>query len=164
MLQLHKIDVASRAQNNLGRVINSVRVKELEGYSFAATRWSDGTEFDFPMMFLRDNCQCSTCFDYSSGQRKVMIDAIEDDVKGRPSILSGGLALDWKDGHQSAFSAEWLSQRLPTGTASYDNLRETVWEGWSADDMQKLLPRHDYSEVYHPMRCPVQAMECPVLT
>lgn len=144
-------DTASKPRADFGntekRMIDSVAVKEAHGYSFASTSWSDGTTFDFPFMFLRDNCQCSACFDHSSGQRKVMIDTIGDDIKGETTISAGGLSLEWKDGHRSVFSADWLGKRVPNDAAKQSDLRKVEWEPWSAQDMQKRCSRHNYSQV-----------------
>ncbi|KAF1959845.1 Trimethyllysine dioxygenase [Byssothecium circinans] len=67
-----------------------------------------GTE-DIPNIWLRDNCQCSTCVHVDTKQRLLDTFSIPQDI----SIASGSetkdqIHIEWSDGHKSQYSKEFL--------------------------------------------------------
>ena len=88
--------------------------------------FNDGIETDLPHIWLRDNCQCSKCFNKVALGRKMLLDDL--DVRSHPLEVrtngEGDLTVIWNDGHQSDYSAEWLYKRAftPQARSQYRSL------------------------------------------
>lgn len=86
--------------------------------------WDDGHSSAFPLDVLRDFCACATC-------RKARTDRVEIEERPRRRSLSVlgastrfelqglehvgryGLGVNWKDGHRSIFTYDYLSDICP---------------------------------------------------
>ena len=68
----------------------------------------------FPWVWLRDHCQCSSCFS-STAQREYDIFIEWDKLKWEEIVVdtdSGGFLIQWGDNHTSYFSYNWLWEML----------------------------------------------------
>ncbi|KAK7077966.1 Gamma-butyrobetaine dioxygenase, partial [Halocaridina rubra] len=113
--------------------------------------WSNGESDIFPYVWLRDNCQCPSCFHPSSKSR---IHLIQDlDVNTRPfsaEVDSYGekVHITWTDGHQSSFNSSWLhprafnSKRWNERAPNY-KLRRSYW----GTNIMKNLPQASFHEL-----------------
>ena len=71
---------------------------------------------DFPWMWLRDHCQCSSCFT-STAQREYDAFIGWDKFKWEKVVVdtdSAGFIVQWQDNHTSYFSYHWLWEMLNT--------------------------------------------------
>ncbi|MBT4038673.1 MAG: DUF971 domain-containing protein [Rhodospirillales bacterium] len=73
--------------------------------------WSDGRSSQFHHIWLRDNCRCTDCGEPSTGRRSLRLSEL--DLNVAPEVVdigSGDLQITWTDGHESQFTALWLSR------------------------------------------------------
>lgn len=52
-------------------IANLTSVKEVNSTNRLVVQWEDNSKDDYPLVWLRDNCQCSACFDESSQSRTI---------------------------------------------------------------------------------------------
>ncbi|KAK7078956.1 Gamma-butyrobetaine dioxygenase [Halocaridina rubra] len=82
------------------------------------TKFSDGTSGEFPYCWLRDNCQCSQCYDHKSFTRRLVLDDWnENDHPISIQLDGGGVIVNWESGHISHYEAKWLQERAFTPTS-----------------------------------------------
>ncbi|KAH7380197.1 hypothetical protein BKA66DRAFT_494641 [Pyrenochaeta sp. MPI-SDFR-AT-0127] len=66
-----------------------------------------------PNIWLRDNCQCSSCIHDATKQRLLDTFSIPKDITIKThSYAKNNLAVEWDDGHKSEYSREFLAQTL----------------------------------------------------
>jgi len=75
-------------------------------------RWKDGHVSDYRNAYLRESCQCASCVDEWSGQKRISADQIPKDIHARSITPVGNYAVSihWSDGHE-------------TGIFPFDHLR-----------------------------------------
>jgi len=75
--------------------------------------FSDGTTNKYPLIWLRDNCQCVNCFDPRALGRSFLWNDFNLNIQVSSASLSdnGQLQIIWDDGHKSNFSSKWLQER-----------------------------------------------------
>lgn len=79
-------------------------------------RWNDGSQGQFPLLWLRDHCACTRCRHPLTRERLFLpLEGI--DTPPDATLIEGGLQLAWVDGHVSHFDAVWLHQRRLDDTA-----------------------------------------------
>jgi ATP-binding protein involved in chromosome partitioning len=68
-----------------------------------AIYWSDGQKYTYSARMLRFACPCAVCVDEFSGQRKVVLDTIPEDVALEKALPVGryGVNLVWSDKHST---------------------------------------------------------------
>jgi len=83
--------------------------------------------------WLRDNCQCPSCRDPSSGQRLISVTDLAPDVTVIQAVQEAdGLHVTFgPDGHETVFSRTWLAGHA---TAEVDRRSEDAKRLWSARD------------------------------
>lgn len=71
--------------------------------------FADNLSSDFQYIWLRDNCQCSSCIDFQSKQK--ILDTVSLDLHIKPKAYNltenGKLKIEWSDEHKSLYEAEW---------------------------------------------------------
>ena len=77
--------------------------------------WNNLSVSQYPLEFLRDNCQCAHCLQCSSGHRLVgILEAVKVAENPETSIdvsdYGAELIIKWGDGHESYFNTVWLSK------------------------------------------------------
>ncbi|GLG99378.1 uncharacterized protein GBIM_05850, partial [Gryllus bimaculatus] len=112
---------------------------------------ADGNVLKYPWIWLRDNCQCSSCFNPKLQSRT--IDWRTFDITVNPKSLhinNNILSIQWSDGHCSEFTLKWLHER------SFTKDKQEKWLNdvyrlpkipWSAADFPSVLKKFDYSDV-----------------
>lgn len=102
-------DIAGPSSHSL----SSAEISQFDGKKTLKVFWNDGTFSHFPFVYLRDNCQCSACFEKSAQQRLYHFTSMKDFDVAAKSLSSNHqtVTVTWPDGHQSDFRAAWLKER-----------------------------------------------------
>lgn len=113
-----------------------------------------GGQHEFPLVWLRDNCQCSDCFHPGSYSR--ILNWERFDVGGialrECSVTEDGSGVEivWSDGHRSRFDSTWLEERI----FSEHNRRQYLNEWyrpkpslWRKKDFEQILGRFEFADV-----------------
>jgi len=130
-----------------------IRIKQtgLKDDNIMEIAWYDGTSSNYPYAWLRDNCQCESCFDQYAKKRRTMagIDLPRpDDAK---NLLEGTLLhVKWNEGHDSYFTANWLQEHcFEMGMRPYWRKNYSpepwIWNEKLCDAMKKI--NYDYDEI-----------------
>ena len=84
-----------------------------EGGHKLAVYWSDGQKYTYDAKELRFRCPCAVCVDEFSGERKITMDSVPQDIALEKALPVGryGVNLVWNDKHS-------------TGIYTYRYLRE----------------------------------------
>ncbi|XP_053692645.1 gamma-butyrobetaine dioxygenase-like [Sabethes cyaneus] len=116
---------------------------------------SDGQRLEFPLVWLRDNCQCSKCFHQKSYSRIHDWELFDVEAAQCPQSVTLSpdgtkLVIAWSDGHRSEFTSEWLMER----NFSQENCRQYSEDWyrpapklWSKDQFQQVLKHFQYKDV-----------------
>ena len=76
-------------------------------------KFSNGETHSYPLVWLRDNCQCHDCFEPKALGRSFLMDGLN--LQDKPSNMTtsndGKLEIIWEDGHKSIFNPQWLHER-----------------------------------------------------
>ena len=93
--------------------------------------------------WLRDNCQCPSCRDPSSGQRLISVTDLAPDVTVTGAVQEpDGLHITFgPDGHEAVFTRTWLASYA---TAEVDLRSEDAKRLWSARDFPAGPPVHSW--------------------
>lgn len=112
--------------------------------------YNDGIEDQFPYVWLRDNCQCSACYEPVAINRIVNMCEFSHDIMPVTTEVTdeGNYLIEWQDGHVSCFTEEWLKRRSFSDYARRrrgDRWRfeETLWGA----DMAKEFPKADFRAI-----------------
>jgi len=130
-----------------------IRIKQtgLKDDNIMEIAWYDGTSSNYPYAWLRDNCQCESCFDQYAKKRKTMagIDLPRpDDAK---NLLEGTLLhVKWNEGHDSYYTANWLQEHcFEMGMRPYWRKNYSpepwIWNEKLCEAMKKI--NYDYEEI-----------------
>jgi len=124
-------------------------------------------EEKFPIIWLRDNCQCAACFDPQTYTRTIDWDNFNFNVrvlKVSVSLLNISraikvivfqfqnecLCIEWDDGHQSDFELSWLQARSFSSDKAL-NYKESFCQPpkkiWNRNDFPSIFKSFDYSKV-----------------
>lgn len=100
-------------------------------------RWENDHEvIQYPYVYLRDNCQCSSCFNDEAKCRTFLLKDL--DVKVKPvdigvDIYEGTLNITWTDGHDSVYRLDWLYSRYKGRNEQEHLIRKPV-QLWGSTD------------------------------
>ncbi|XP_062548797.1 gamma-butyrobetaine dioxygenase [Armigeres subalbatus] len=114
----------------------------------------NGQQYDFPLVWLRDNCQCSECFHPGSHSRILnweLFDVGAVRLKDW-SVHEDGrrVQLVWSDGHRSEFSGEWLVERNFTEENSKEYLNEWYRPRprlWGKQEFGDIIKNFEFNDV-----------------
>ena len=134
---------ASPAPGPSAKEVGSVRAV---GRSLEVT-WNDGRSYAFPLIWLRDNCDCPRCLHPHTRERTFDLLTVPE----TPRVASAGLAgrgavmvLWGDDGHTSKYEPDWL--RRYAFESSDDDLTRPDVVLWDAS-LSGHVPRFDYRAV-----------------
>jgi gamma-butyrobetaine dioxygenase len=98
-------------------------------------------------VWLRDNCPCRECRIEETGERRLFTAHIRDDLVATHARVddAGNVALDWSDGHSSAFSGAWLASHDYSDPETRRARRHepVLWDAGLAE----RLPRFAHADV-----------------
>ncbi|XP_054261773.1 gamma-butyrobetaine dioxygenase-like [Macrosteles quadrilineatus] len=104
-------------------------------------------EHRFPYLWLRDNCQCGSCFHEASHSR--IIDIEHFDFNAQPleaTLANDKVNVRWHDSHSSSYQLSWLLERQFNPDQATDNYQPHP-RPWSAEDFSKILRRFQYHQL-----------------
>jgi hypothetical protein len=102
-----------------------------------------------PNIWLRDNCQCSSCMHPSTKQRLLDTFSIPEDLSIKKHTISKeqGLKINWSDGHESEYTQHFLSQTIkPYESRAVVRLGLTptaLWDSSIASDPPRVVYSDD---------------------
>lgn len=104
---------------------------------------------EFPWVWLRDNCQCSKCYEPVSMCR--IINLTEWDLNTKPvevKTSDDNVEIVWDDGHQSVFSQSWLAERSfsPQTRSQFRQSLSTPQHLWGRELLENT-PTADYRQI-----------------
>ncbi|KAK5649421.1 hypothetical protein RI129_000450 [Pyrocoelia pectoralis] len=106
----------------------------------------------FPLVWLRDNCKCPSCFHENSTSRIInWIDFnVSPKVESVQTTNDMNLILQWDDNHVSRFSIDWLKERSFREEAQKKYLAETYRPTripWSDDTFESVKKTYEYEDI-----------------
>ncbi|XP_055594982.1 gamma-butyrobetaine dioxygenase-like isoform X2 [Uranotaenia lowii] len=115
---------------------------------------SDGSRYEYPLVWLRDNCQCESC--YHAGSNSRILDWEHFDVEHlqlkscAESDHGNKIKLVWSDGHKSQFGIDWLVERNFSEENRQDYLKEWYRPQarlWGKQDFRDILREFQFADV-----------------
>jgi len=110
----------------------------------------DKEELRFPHVWLRDNCQCPSCFHRTSNSRIIDIEQFDFDTSPTDVLLKDScLLVSWPDSHHSRYSLPWLLARQFTPHNQHDWLDsyKPLPRSWTAYQFKQILQRYQYQNI-----------------
>uniref|UniRef100_A0A1B6F0H0 Gamma-butyrobetaine dioxygenase n=1 Tax=Cuerna arida TaxID=1464854 RepID=A0A1B6F0H0_9HEMI len=111
----------------------------------------DKVELRYPHLWLRDNCQCPSCFHKTSSSRVINIEQFKFDSQPiKTSISELALDVSWSDNHQSHYSLPWLLARQFSPHTQAEWLHTSYRPSprpWTAPDFQNILQRFTFQDI-----------------
>ncbi|XP_058815777.1 gamma-butyrobetaine dioxygenase-like [Topomyia yanbarensis] len=115
---------------------------------------SENVRYEFPLVWLRDNCQCSECFHSGSYSRILNWELFDVDAIAlrECTVTEDGHRIEiiWKDGHRSQFGSEWLIERNFSEENSQQYLNEWYRPRprlWSRSEFGEILQHFEFQDV-----------------
>jgi len=111
--------------------------------------------FKYPIVWLRDNCQCDKCFHKGSMSRiidwsKFNVNVKIDKISFNDSAAE--LTIKWDDNHSSVHSLQWLKER----SFDYANRRDYLDSFyrpkktlWNKDGYHTVLEKYQFQDLLH---------------
>ncbi|XP_050084511.1 gamma-butyrobetaine dioxygenase-like [Anopheles aquasalis] len=150
------ISKASLSNDDRSRVVLLVLVGDDE---------TSARRYEFPAIWLRDNCQCESCFHAGSLSRVLNWEQFDVEQVHVAAVqpIDGGHSLEvlWKGedngnhaavGHRSVYSVEWLLERSfrPEDSEAYlEEWYRPAPELWGAARFHEVLQEFSYADVLH---------------
>ncbi|XP_022082905.1 gamma-butyrobetaine dioxygenase-like [Acanthaster planci] len=102
----------------------------------------------YPFIWLRDNCQCSECYNKECLQRETFTTDMDPDVlPAAQAVTNQGAVLEvvWPDQHRSRYLAEWLDKQR-FSESEIDPVSFPDYQVWGAE-MSGKIPAFDYASI-----------------
>ncbi|XP_055594981.1 gamma-butyrobetaine dioxygenase-like isoform X1 [Uranotaenia lowii] len=131
-----------------------LQMSEKQRHRLIAIELSDGARYEFPLVWLRDNCQCPGCFHAGSNSRVLDWEHFDVDrirLKEITVIEEGArVQFTWSDDHKSEFDAQWLLERNFSEHHRKKYLND--WyrprpKLWAKGDFPQVLKNFDFNDV-----------------
>ena len=105
----HRCSIALSAAKT---TINAVQSVYMNKYECLVLKWNNGSVDEYPYVYLRENCRCSTCYrDERKSRSLYSPKEVDLDIKAVSACWNSEwneLKVSWEDGHTSHYSPEWL--------------------------------------------------------
>ncbi|KAF5293218.1 hypothetical protein FQA39_LY13686 [Lamprigera yunnana] len=107
----------------------------------------------FPLVWLRDNCRCASCFDTNSNSRIINWNTFDIYPKIKrllSKVDEDDIILHWRDDHVSKFDMKWLRQRIFCKDVQEKYLKENYRPEkvkWGKDNILSLLKQYEFNDV-----------------
>uniref|UniRef100_A0A336MZN0 CSON007050 protein n=1 Tax=Culicoides sonorensis TaxID=179676 RepID=A0A336MZN0_CULSO len=115
---------------------------------------NDKKSYEYPLIWLRDNCQCSKCFHKTSSSRTINWEkfSLNQNVKNLVHDQENRtINIEWDDDHKSEFDENWLIERnfseenrVNYLNNSYRPLKAPLW---GKTDFDRILKTFAYEKV-----------------
>ncbi len=116
-------------------------VDQLREQRMLRVTWPDGTQANFPFIWLRDNCP--SALHPETQERMQDLLAIPADISAHDvGVEDDCVTVAWEgDGHRSRFSLDWLAQHAPGRPVA--DPAEVAAKIWRGDIARQDLPKGD---------------------
>lgn len=137
---------ASPAGYSPGRAADHVRSVRIVDQTLEVS-WNDGQSHAFPLVWLRDNCDCPRCLHPDTRERTFDLLSVPETLRvasaGRTG--QGAVMVVWaNDGHASKYRTGWLrSNAVDTAVEGTGRPDTILWDG----TLQGNIPRVAYADV-----------------
>ncbi|XP_069696640.1 trimethyllysine dioxygenase, mitochondrial [Periplaneta americana] len=85
-------------------------------------------------VWLRDHCRCNTCYNHTTHQRNLDILDIPLNIQPKRSSIQGEELLTlWPDGHESAYSLDWLWRNSHEVFVNSQIRDVKLWDGYCVE-------------------------------
>ena len=76
--------------------------------------WDDGHQGVYSTRYLRGICQCAACVDEWTGEKRISMESIPEDIRALKIAPVGqyGIHIDWSDGHGTGIYAFDLLRKM----------------------------------------------------
>jgi len=104
---------------------------------------------EYPWVWLRDNCQCPSCYEHQAQNRIVNLSEFNQKIKPVKCQVAGGkVEVEWEDKHQSVYDYSWLLERSfrPEQRQKFSesvNAKTVLWPG----NFQENYPTADFNSI-----------------
>eukprot|EP00124_Ichthyophonus_hoferi_P005227 Ihof_evm1s706 gene=Ihof_evmTU1s706 len=141
--QAARLRWASNSQRRWAHAMpaNDVVADHNESTNEVDVKWADGKTHSFSSIWLRDHCQCSTCYHSSTKQRLLDTYSIPLDIKpGMVDVNNNSLSVIWPDGHLTVLGLDTLKD---IATPKERMTKKILW----GSEIAKNPPEVTYEEV-----------------
>ncbi|XP_050438288.1 gamma-butyrobetaine dioxygenase-like [Adelges cooleyi] len=112
-------------------------------------RVRDGCRFAYPLVWMKNNCQCPDCASQVSGARKQVIREFNFHSVPTDYRISNGddtLYIKWDDGQQSTYGLQWLLERNFNDNNDYrpDHQQRIKW---TAETFPTIFQSYEYEHI-----------------
>lgn len=121
---------------------------------FAFVESGDGPkkeQLKYPLIWLRDNCQCSECFHPDATSRLIDWENFSmENAKLKAVEVNNGVKFTWKDGHVSNFNLDWLKERNFSKETQESYLKTQYrlpMHLWSKDEFKNVYREYKFNDV-----------------
>ncbi|KAK7791562.1 hypothetical protein R5R35_011063 [Gryllus longicercus] len=108
----------------------------------------NGNYMKYPWLWLRDNCQCKTCFNPQMQSRTIDWKYFDTSVHPKSYSRSNDLVnITWSDEHESQYSLKWLQERefVPATQKKWlTQVYRLTQVPWNAANFSQVLKRFQY--------------------
>ncbi|XP_048829717.1 gamma-butyrobetaine dioxygenase isoform X2 [Brienomyrus brachyistius] len=113
--------------------------------------WEDGSSSRYPLIWLRDNCQCAQCMLQSASARSLPLSHLDMDTGLERVLITepSKVSLVWPDQHISEFHASWLKKRCFSSRARQEMQDELFLNQRVYWGSELQLPTTSFQEVLH---------------
>ncbi|KAF5279676.1 hypothetical protein FQR65_LT15311 [Abscondita terminalis] len=105
----------------------------------------------FPLVWLRDNCRCESCFHHNSNSRIIDWSTFDTSPTVKNiEVVANDVIVKWQDNHTSTFDAKWLGKRsfLKESQNNYlENKYRVKKILWYKNGITSLTNEFDYHDV-----------------
>ncbi|XP_036181570.1 gamma-butyrobetaine dioxygenase [Myotis myotis] len=124
------------------------KAEVLDGAHLMQILWQDGTESFYPAVWLRDNCQCPSCYLDSAKARKFLVESLDVNIGIKDlSFDRKRVLITWPSEHYSEFEADWLKKRCFSQQAREKLQRELFFPECQYWGSELQLPTLDFEDV-----------------
>ncbi|XP_059565145.1 gamma-butyrobetaine dioxygenase [Myotis daubentonii] len=124
------------------------KAEVLDGAHLMQILWQDGTESFYPAVWLRDNCQCPSCYLDSAKARKFLVESLDVNIGIKDlSFDRKRVLITWPSEHYSEFEAGWLKKRCFSQQAREKLQRELFFPECQYWGSELQLPTLDFEDV-----------------
>ena len=102
-------------------------------------RWGDRHESRFNFLWLRDNCPSAG--DKASAIRDFTLADVDENLRAEKiqAAADGGLAVEWGDGHRSAYAPRWLREHCNSPAARRERReKQVLWDSGLQDQWPEV--------------------------
>lgn len=142
---------------SLPRHLATLRVSSCEKFLVVDEPKNQLNQAKFPLVWLRDNCQCRHCFHPEVNRRILDLNQFEFDQKlSSYSVNESGAAvnLKWADGHESQFKLDYFERHKFDKETAEEYIRKEYRLPkipWSKNNPGFQIPRYNLEEIlYNP--------------